>query len=198
MTISSIAANRAFLSKAAATAAVVNAAVAATSLGFDLELPELFYSLWTAEALRGGPHQIGALAGILARSIWDVFMVVMMFLLLKLIVRKTWIAVILQSLMILAIFAGESLALPFGILLIALVWICLFRFGLLTFLAFFTVNGMLLEMPLTHDLSAWYAGSTWITLLVIAALTGWGFYVALAGRQVFSDALATGPEAVKH
>ena len=61
----------------------------------------------------------------------------------------------------------------------------------------FTVNGMLLEMPLTHDLSAWYAGSTWVTLLVIAALTAWGFYVALAGRPVFNDALAGEPGSVR-
>jgi len=44
-------------------------------------------------------------------------------------------------------------------------------------------------MPLTFDLSAWYAGNTWITALVIAALSAWGFYFSLAGRPVFKDEL---------
>jgi len=53
----------------------------------------------------------------------------------------------------------------------------------------FSVQALLQSMPLTFDLSAWYAGSTWITLIVIAALTAWGFFVSLAGRPVFNDEL---------
>ena len=53
----------------------------------------------------------------------------------------------------------------------------------------FSVQALLQSMPLTFDLSAWYASSTWITVIVTAALTAWGFYVSLAGRPVFKDEL---------
>ena len=66
-----------------------------------------------------------------------------------------------------------------------LFWTVFSRFGLLAVLASLSVWWLLQGMPLTFDLSAWYAGSTWITVLAIAALTGWGFRVALAGRPMF-------------
>jgi hypothetical protein len=72
---------------------------------------------------------------------------------------------------------------------LVLFWFILIRFGLVSMLVGFTVQSLLGVMPLTFDLSAWYAGSTWITVLVIAALTAWGFYVSLAGRPVFKDGL---------
>ena len=53
------------------------------------------------------------------------------------------------------------------------------------------MEALLAEMPLTFDLSIWYANSTWVTVLMIATLTVWGFYVSLAGRPVFKDELLT-------
>ena len=77
--------------------------------------------------------------------------------------------------------------LGFHLFRMALFWVLFSRFGLLAMLAFFTVTGLLWAMPMTFDLSAWYADSTWITVLAIAALTGWGFRVAVAGRPMFGD-----------
>jgi hypothetical protein len=42
--------------------------------------------------------------------------------------------------------------------------------------------------PMTFDFTRWYAPNTILVLIVIAALTAYGFRVALAGRAVFVDA----------
>ena len=163
----------------------------------DREMPDAIAALWSLVSLRGGPHILGAVGGELAVSIWELFMVVILFLLLKLLVRKTWIALSLQTLLMIAIFMGPGdpvLNFLVNLCFIAIFWWLLFRFGLLSALVLFTVGNLLGELPLTHDFSAWYAGSTWMTLLVIAGLTAWGFYVALAGRPVFKDDLFTAEE----
>jgi serine/threonine-protein kinase len=171
---------------------LLGAAVVWTALLLDIEQPLTFFDLWTAVALRGGRHLLGAVGGLFTVSIWNLFMVVMMFLLLKLLLRKTWAAVLVESLMIggLLFFAGPGdpgwLAV-WAVVTLGLFWFILIRFGLVSMLFGFTVQSLLGVMPLTFDLSAWYAGSTWITVLVIAALTAWGFYVSLAGRPVFKD-----------
>lgn len=182
----------------AAVGLVFNAAQVWVSLVLDREPPEMIFSLWSAVALRGGPHVPGAIGGILEASIWSLFMPVMMFLLLKLLLRKTWIVVPLMSLMLIAMFmgAGDPISnVAIGVVFMVLFWTVLYQFGLLSILIFLTVDSLLMEMPLTFHLSAWYSGSTWITALVIAALTAWGFYVSLAGRPVFKDELLSEPGA---
>ncbi|MGB5660125.1 MAG: serine/threonine-protein kinase [Thermoanaerobaculia bacterium] len=173
---------------------LLGAAVVWTALLLDIEQPLLLLDLWTVVALRGGRHLLGAVGGLFTVSIWNLFMVVMMFLLLKLLLRKTWVAVVVESLMMggLLFFAGPGdprLLTVWAVGTLVLFWFILIRFGLVSMLVGFTVQLLLGVMPLTFDLSAWYSGSTWITVLVIAALTAWGFYVSLAGLPVFKDEL---------
>jgi len=61
----------------------------------------------------------------------------------------------------------------------------LLRFGLLALVFSFLFNHFL-ELPLTTDSSAWYAGTSLFLLLVLAALAVYGFRIALAGRPIFS------------
>ena len=44
---------------------------------------------------------------------------------------------------------------------------------------------LLVQMPLTADFSAWYAGSVIFALVSVAALAIYGFHTTLAGRPVF-------------
>jgi hypothetical protein len=71
-------------------------------------------------------------------------------------------------------------------------WLTLFRFGLLAFVVTNVVNGLLQTMPLTFDLTAWWAAPTWITLAALLFVAGWGFRASLAGRPVFRDAVLGG------
>jgi len=173
---------------------LIGAATLWAALVLDVEHRVTFLEVWAVIALRGGRHLLGAVGGLLTVNIWNLFMAVMMFLLLKLLLRRTWAAVVVESLMIGGLFFLPGTGNPWLVAALAvgflvLFWFILFRFGLVSLLVGFTVQSVLQSMPLTFDLSAWYAGSTWITLIVIAALTGWGFYVSLAGRPVFRDEL---------
>ena len=53
----------------------------------------------------------------------------------------------------------------------------------------FAYANMLLALPFTTDLSAWYANRVWFGLAILALVTGFGVYLALAGRPVFAKAL---------
>jgi hypothetical protein len=48
---------------------------------------------------------------------------------------------------------------------------------------------VLLNAPLTLDLSAWYATSALFPLLSIVVMTVWGFYNALAGQKLWKTEL---------
>jgi serine/threonine-protein kinase len=60
----------------------------------------------------------------------------------------------------------------------------LVRFGVLA-LAFAFLFEHYTYFPLTPDLSAWYAGTVLVPLLILAGLAVYGFRTALAGRPVF-------------
>jgi hypothetical protein len=63
--------------------------------------------------------------------------------------------------------------------------VILFRFGLVAYIAAMYVTNILVLLPLTLDLSAWYIGSSFFVLAVVAALAAWAFRTTLAGRSVF-------------
>jgi hypothetical protein len=68
-------------------------------------------------------------------------------------------------------------------------WLVLFRFGLLPVMIGASISDLLLTMPLTPDLTAWYAYASVLTLLVVVGVLVWGFTVSLAGRPLFRDEL---------
>ncbi len=67
--------------------------------------------------------------------------------------------------------------------------IVLLRFGLLAsvFLWFF---GYVFNWPAAFGLSGWPAGATWLSLIFITAVAGYGCITAMAGRPLFKDELA--------
>ncbi len=63
------------------------------------------------------------------------------------------------------------------------------RFGLVPLaVGAFTVD-MLLNVPLTLDVSAWYFANSFLALLSIAALATWGFYQSLGGAPIWRPEL---------
>ncbi len=72
-------------------------------------------------------------------------------------------------------------------ILFALFWFVLFRFGLLPVILGGSVCDLLLFLPLTFDLTAWYGYVTLLTLFVTVGVAVWGFWTALAGRPLFRD-----------
>ncbi len=110
-------------------------------------------------------------------------------LLLRLIFRKTWVAIAIHWSLYVFVYAPA-----FGFLSIAIVataWhIVFFRFGWLPLLVGTVCSDLLTGFPLTTDLSAWYAHATILVAVFCLALTIYGFKVSLAGRPAFKDLLA--------
>jgi hypothetical protein len=117
------------------------------------------------------------------------FVPLMLLLAFRLLSRRTWIAVAVTSLMgMLAYYPGTGSFLLHAATFIppmCLFWLALFRFGLLAILIATSLDTLLRFMPLTFDLSAWYAAPSVLTLLLIVGLSLFAFRAALGGRPVF-------------
>jgi hypothetical protein len=115
---------------------------------------------------------------------------------LRIVVRRMWIATAL-AFVLMSLLQGlqlqQTLPLVWAVVAAAAVWIILIfvivRLGVLAGVISFVYANSLLALPLTADFSAWYADRAWLGRAVLALLTGYGFYVSLAGRPVFADAL---------
>ncbi len=160
---------------------------------FDITGSGLSSANWALESLRGFRHAVTALAGVETESLLDTFIGLMMLLIVRLVVRRTWIAIVIFGILIIFIVGADTanfmLAVPFVLLVLAVFCVFFFRFGLLTIAVGFSLNAALQELSLTLKLGSWWAGPTWLLLALFAGITAWGFYASLAGRPVFKDAI---------
>jgi serine/threonine-protein kinase len=113
--------------------------------------------------------------------------------LLRLLLRKDWLAAAVFVLIFVALFGltgNYPLVDPvFTVLTFGSVIFVLMRFGLFPLVAFFIASDALSDFfPQTTHLSAWYAGATFLSVLLVLALAMYGFRVSLAGRPIFSGA----------
>ncbi len=142
--------------------------------------------------LLGGRAVVSGTLGMLSQSIFPGLAVLFLFFLFRMLLRKQWAA---AAVLILILTASEALrteapllfALFLAIAYAVLVFL-LMRFGLLAAIAAFFFNRLLNGFPITTDASAWYAGIGLTAVLVMAAVTLYGFYTSLAGRPVFGKA----------
>ena len=115
-------------------------------------------------------------------------------LLLRIGLRHPWLANAVFFAMLLTVssdfFTDEPLVLIGNGVVCAIVVLMIFRLGLLSLVAFGMVMPLLLSFPVTLDFTRWYAGIGIIGPLIVVALAGWGFWVALAGRPIFRDSLS--------
>jgi len=153
--------------------------------------PDVFFSP-ALESLRSVRHFVNfALAFQLVNALDYALGALFLLFLIRLIVRKTWIAAGIVALLGIPLgFRGGGPLLywePIWIVGSALFGIAiLLRLGLLPYFVMWFVTGLLTSGPaLTMDLGAWSVGTSLLTLLVVGALSGYGFTVALAGRPAF-------------
>ena len=111
----------------------------------------------------------------------------MLFFLLRAVLRKEWLAaaVFVLFFAVPSFLIGGLISGAFSLVLAAAEIFVFLRFGLL---AWVSANyfGHMLQFPLTTDSSAWYAGTSLLVLVVLAAIAIYGFRIALAGRPIFS------------
>jgi len=63
------------------------------------------------------------------------------------------------------------------------------RFGLITLATACFVANVLLNVPVTQDLSRWYAPNVYFVVLVFVAIAAWGAYTSLGGKKLVKDDL---------
>jgi protein kinase-like protein len=149
---------------------------------------------WSFESLRGLRHAFTAVVGIPAQAVQQIFFGIMMFLVLRLLLRKTSLAVAVMSLLAFILFnPGAANPWPFLIGFSAgftLFWIVFFRCGLLPVVIGACVEQLLVQLPLTVELTAWYSQVTLLVLLIVLGIAAWGFRISVRGRSLFSDEIA--------
>ncbi len=161
-----------------------------------LALPLPTPQLPAALMLLGTRFAVAAALDVVLRAFRNALQCVCIVVFLRILVRRTWLVLLLSTIAILPIamngtFAGEQLAIELAIVVtgIALVFAVLLRFGLLSLLVMFYTFLSMDIFPLTTDLSRPYAGASLVLLLAIASLSAFGFYASRGGEPLFGRAL---------
>jgi len=150
---------------------------------------------WFGEPLRGLRHAVTAVIGIHSVSVFDAFMPIMMFLILRLLLRRTWAAIAVVTLLVVFMFNPAAGAPPLGFLIglglsLTVFWLTFLRLGFLALVISLSWSALYLELPLTPDLSSWHATATLLCLLVTVGVAAFGFRTSLAGRPLLGDELS--------
>jgi serine/threonine-protein kinase len=116
-------------------------------------------------------------------------MIFFLLFLIRLAVRKDWIAAIVIVILGAATNTGGDY--PIATLIFsAFIWLSIYlvlrRFGLLTVVVGLVVQNILVVFPVTTHLSRWYAAPALAGIFAILALTIYGLRAALAGQPLFS------------
>ena len=146
-------------------------------------------SFLSPEYLLGGRHALGAWLYQVPSSILGALQFFFLFLGLKILLRKQWIAAIA----FVAIFTSlnvlgsrhPSVDAPATLIIYIIAAIVIVRFGLVALICgIFTVD-MLANVPFGSDFSAWYMNTSLLALLSVVAMAAWGLYHSLGGQPLW-------------
>ena len=142
--------------------------------------------------LLGPRHVIAVALQTVRRALGIAIQIVGIVVLLKILVRRTWLVLLLSAVVVLPIamngtFAGEELALELTIstLGIALGLAVLLRFGLLALVVMFYAVLLIEAFPLSANFSRPYAGISLGLIATIAALSVFGFVASRGDEPLF-------------
>jgi len=176
--------------------------------GMGLSMLITFLSVIMGPSLFGqppgnpGPFLDGALLSSLRQASFRVFVnqfsavlygMVFLFILtlLRMLVRKTWLAAVLWCILLAAPALGQSPSLEWvgggarSLLMLAV----LLRGGLLALVVALYFMFCLLEVSLSLDLTAWYSMHAMPVVMVLLALAVYGFHTSLGGKPALGGAL---------
>jgi hypothetical protein len=114
-----------------------------------------------------------------------------MLVLLRMLLRKQWLAATLWCLLVGGPLVGEHPTFGWvsGMVRASFMLFVLTRGGLLMLATALFVLFVVFEVPLTLDVTAWYASRAWPVLVVITALAAYGFHVSLGGKPMLGRSL---------
>ncbi len=141
-------------------------------------------------SLIGVPRLLGNTMDVLVHAQFPAMAFLFLFLLLRILLRRQWLAGAVLFALFLALsiltddnpwITGALVAVSFPLVLFTLT-----RFGLLAMTVMFYFFGLIGDTPWTSDVTAWHAGPTIFTLVVMVGIVAYGFYLSLAGRPLVS------------
>jgi hypothetical protein len=142
--------------------------------------------------LLGTRYSLAAALEVVRSALTDALQGTCIVVLFRLLVRRTWLVMLLSTVAILPIamsgtFTGERLLLDvtMSLLGIALVFGVLLRFGLLALVVTFYTFLLIGEFPPTLDFARPYAASCAVVLTALAALSVFGFYASRGDEPLF-------------
>ena len=140
-------------------------------------------------SLAGLRHEIAQIVGIPGRQIGFVFVGVMMLLLLRIVLRRNWLAyvgwIVLGVLMFHPGSGSVYLDVTFFLTLMLVGVFVLVRFGLLVMLVGSVIATVLQSATITPDLSAWYSADMLVMLAVVAVIAIYAVRTSLGGNSLF-------------
>jgi len=145
------------------------------------------------EALSGISELAGRIFDHIVSGVFVAMFAVLSFVLLRLIFRRTSLAIVawvviltlFQASQVLSSGTAMWIAAAFQACLIFALTIMVVRYGLLVTAVAFAVGDVLEDIPLTLSLSHWTATTSNLALATALALTLFGFYAARAGQPLF-------------
>jgi serine/threonine-protein kinase len=147
---------------------------------------------YTMDGMRGA---FATVFNQLTQSLSTALLIFFLFFLLRLVLRKSWLAAVVMSLLFCIPSLGAQNPLidalftaPF---FLAYLFI-LHRFGLLALAALYFTDQLADSMPITTPLNAWYAQGGVIAIVVILLFAFYGFQVSRAGKPLFGTSLLDG------
>jgi len=169
---------------------------------FVISLPPAFFAsggetpiYFDPMTLEGARSVAGSAAGRLVNTIMDTVMGVAIVLLGTLLLRRKALGVGLLWLLLAAFFSGREnavLEVPAAALCAGLIVVALLRFGVVGLAAINLTSEVLASVPLTVDLSAWYAPYGFFFVLIVLAVAAWAFWAARGGGSLIPDAALDG------
>jgi serine/threonine-protein kinase len=141
--------------------------------------------------LEGNWQVLAAIASMMVSAMFNALWIVFGLVAVKLIVRRGWVSGVIMTLFLVAIDAGEVAQTPpawvaltlFLIVIAAMVFVA-FRFGLLATVVMFFVQFGLSSAVLTWNSAAWFFSTSVTLLLIMAALSVYGFYASRGGEPL--------------
>ena len=143
------------------------------------------------DSLLGIHHALGDLLFYVLLFVLYSLMIFFFLFLLRLALKKDWIAAIVVVLVAASTNTGGDYPIV-TFVAAALIWLSIVlilkRFGLLALVVGLVIQNVLQVFPITSHFSRWYASAGLAGILVIGTVGLYGFYMSLGGKPVFSVA----------
>ncbi len=139
-------------------------------------------------SLVGYRRMFGDFVGLGVTAVWSSFRLFLVFFLLRLVLRKDWLAGAGMMILYAAINGLRSpvpyVLMPAHALVYLLVVVILLRYGILALMVCILMTNLMLTGAFSTNFSAWYGASSLLALVVVILATAYGFRMTTAGQPL--------------